>query len=119
MPAAEERMPRSAAIAIAMLTLAGCALDDDAGGTVDDGITDAPSVIKHVFVIALENHADSSIYGNTTSAPFIQTLLVQGSRASLFVDNLPDAPSEPHYVWMEAGTNAFADHTFTGDGDPT
>jgi len=115
-------MPRSAAIAIAMLVVSGCALDDsdDDGATVDDGVSStAPSVIQHVFVIALENHADSSIYSNTTHAPFIQTLLVQGSRASLFVDNLPDAPSEPHYVWMEAGTNAFADHTFTGDGDPS
>ena len=23
--------------------------------------------------------------------------------------------SEPHYLWMEAGTNAFADHTLTTD----
>jgi len=114
-------MSRSAAIAIAMLTATGCALDegDDGAGTVDDGVSDAASVIQHVFVIALENHADSSIYGNAAHAPFIQTLLVQGSRASMFVDNLPTLPSEPHYVWMEAGTNAFADHTFTGDGDPT
>ena len=38
---------------------------------------------------------------------------------NLFIDKLPDRPSEPHYVWMEAGTNAFSDHTFTGDGDPS
>src|ERR1051326_2741821 len=99
-------MPRSAAIAIAVLAISGCALGDgdDDGATVDDGVSATTPVIKHVFVIALENHADSSIYGNQ-DAPFIQTLIVQGSRASLFVDNLPDAPSEPHYVWMEAGTN--------------
>src|SRR4029078_8499610 len=29
------------------------------------------------------------------------------------------SPREPHYVWMEAGTNKFSDVTFTGDSDPS
>jgi phospholipase C len=27
--------------------------------------------------------------------------------------------SEPHYVWMEAGTNSFSDHTFSSDDAPS
>jgi phospholipase C len=78
------------------------------------------SAIKHVFVIALENHGASDIYGNTTHAPYINnTLLPMAGRASNFIDKLPQLDSEPHYVWMEAGTNAFADHTFTTDSDPS
>jgi phosphatidylinositol-3-phosphatase len=116
-------MTRLAAVSIALFALTACALDesdqDDDTTTVDDGVAVAPSVIKHVFVIAFENHAASSIYGNQDHAPFIQSLLQQGGHASNFVDKLPSLPSEPHYVWMEAGTNSFSDRTFTGDGDPS
>jgi acid phosphatase len=42
------------------------------------------------------------------------------AHATAFSDPLPDSiPSEPHYVWIEAGTNTFSDVTFTGDGDPS
>jgi hypothetical protein len=79
------------------------------------------SVIKHVFVIAMENHDASQIYGNTTDAPYINnTLLPKYAHATNFNDELAQSiPSEPHYVYMEAGTNAFSDVTFTGDGDAT
>ncbi len=75
--------------------------------------------VKYVFVIALENESSSSIYGNS-SAPYIQSLMSQYAYATAFKDPLPDAlPSEPHYVWMEAGTNSFSDTTFTTDDDPS
>src|SRR5882757_8113420 len=78
------------------------------------------SAIKHVFVIALENHGASDIYGNISSAPYINnTLLPMAGRATNFIDKLPQLDSEPHYVWMEAGTNAFSDHTFTTDNNPS
>jgi hypothetical protein len=79
------------------------------------------SVIKHVFVIAMENHDASQIYGNAGDAPYISgTLMPRYARATNFDDELPQAlPSEPHYVWMEAGTNAFPDRTFTTDADPS
>ena len=117
------------------LALAGCAThsfdpanepaDDDpvtadeiGGAQAQVGLT--ASAIQHVFVIALENHGASDIYGNTASAPYInQTLLPQYGRATNFIDKLPALNSEPHYVWMEAGTNAFADHTFTTDNNPS
>jgi hypothetical protein len=80
----------------------------------------AASTIQHVFVIAMENHGASDIYGNTASAPFINnTLIPMGGRATSFIDKLPQLNSEPHYLWMEAGTNAFSDHTFTTDNNPS
>ncbi len=75
--------------------------------------------IKHVFVIVMENHDKAQIYGNATDAPFIQTLLHDYASASNFVDELPAQDSEPHYVWMEAGTNVFSDHTFNSDANPS
>jgi hypothetical protein len=88
------------------------------------GIFTAPaawgSVIQHVFVIAMENHDAAQIYGNTTDAPYINGTLIPGyARATNFNDELPSLVSEPHYLWMEAGTNAFSDHTFTTDNNPS
>jgi phospholipase C len=79
------------------------------------------SKIQHVFVVAMENHDSTQIYGNSSSAPYINnTLIPNYARATNFNDELAlSIPSEPHYLWMEAGTNAFSDHTFTGDGDPS
>jgi hypothetical protein len=78
------------------------------------------SAIQVVFVIAFENHDAGEIYGNTQDAPYINgTLLPAYAHSTNFTDELPALPSEPHYVWMEAGTNKFSDHTFTGDGDAT
>jgi hypothetical protein len=78
------------------------------------------SVIKYVFVITMENHAATQIYGSV-DAPYINnTLIPQYGRATNYVDNLASTvPSEPHYIWMEAGTNAFSDRTFTGDTNPS
>ncbi|CAN5417265.1 alkaline phosphatase family protein [soil metagenome] len=86
------------------------------------------SAIQHVFVITMENNGASTIYGNTADCPYINNTLMKtyaysaGSTAtsSNFIDELPSSiPSEPHYIWMEAATNAFSDHTFTGDSDPS
>jgi hypothetical protein len=78
------------------------------------------SVLQHVFVITLENTDASQIYGNTTDAPYINsTLLPNYAHATNWNDELPSLASEPHYIWMEAGTNAFSDHTFTTDNDPS
>jgi hypothetical protein len=61
--------------------------------------------IKTVFVILMENHNWSSIKGSA-SAPYINnTLLPMGAHAENYV-NLPGIhPSEPNYIWLEAGTN--------------
>jgi hypothetical protein len=41
------------------------------------------------------------------------------AKASKFNDELPSVVSEPHYVFMEAGTNAFSDVTFSTDNAPS
>ena len=79
------------------------------------------AVLQHVFVIAMENHDSTQIYGDTTDAPYINnTLIPSYAHATNFNDELAlSLPSEPHYVWMEAGTNAFSDTTFTTDNNPS
>jgi hypothetical protein len=86
------------------------------GGTTG---TAAGGPIKYVFVVAMENESASSVYGSS-DAPYLNGLINSYAHTTAFSDPLPDAiPSEPHYVWMEAGTNVFSDTTFTGDGDPS
>ncbi len=88
-----------------------------------------PSPIKHVFVIAFENHnwtqpksddaAPQQIYGNP-AAPYINSLVTPGnpnarevSYASAYHNVLATPsgnnphihPSEPNYIWAEAGSN--------------
>ncbi|HEY7374880.1 MAG TPA: alkaline phosphatase family protein [Polyangia bacterium] len=90
-----------------------------AGTTGSGGTTAATGKIKNVFVIAMENEPASAIYGDK-KAPYLNGLMAKYAHATAFTDPLPDSiPSEPHYVWMEAGTNKFSDVTFTGDGDPS
>src|SRR5450631_451427 len=67
----------------------------------------------------MENQPSSAVYGSS-AAPYLNGLLSKYAHATAFADPLPDAiPSEPHYVWMEAGTNQFSDATFTTDVDPS
>ena len=80
-------------------------------GTVSGGT-------KTIFVIPMENESSSAIYGNV-NAPYINTTLIpMAAQATMFTDELASFyPSEPHYVWMEAGTNAFSDGVFVTDAD--
>jgi hypothetical protein len=95
---------------------------DDDGDIIDaapDMETDTPPEAspRTVFVIPFENKDATAIYGNTSDAPYINGLMATYAHATAFGDALPSLPSEPHYVWMEAGTNAFSDRTFTNDND--
>ncbi|HEX4336831.1 MAG TPA: alkaline phosphatase family protein [Polyangiaceae bacterium] len=91
------------------------------GAATDAGEGDGGLHIEHVFVIAMENHDQSQIVGDSADAPYINDTLIKGyTSTSNFVDTLDLAiPSEPHYVLVESGTNAFTDVTFTGDADPS
>lgn len=121
MTSTKTSLARLAAAAAIASGLHGAALADESATAtaLPDALT--ASAVKVVFVIAMENQDARDIYGNKTSAPYINnTLLPKYAHATNFVDELSSSiPSEPHYVWMEAGTNKFSDHTFTGDGDPT
>ena len=107
---------RSLAALAAMIFASSIHAETEAASVVQATTT---SKIKVVFVIAMENHDAKEIYGDVTDAPYINnTLLPAYAHSSNFNDDLAlSIPSEPHYVWMEAGTNKFSDHTFTTDSD--
>src|SRR5579863_6979243 len=70
--------------------------------------------ITTVFVILMENHNWSSIAGNTTEAPYINSLIsgannTQTSYATQYYNPPSNHPSLPNYLWLEAGTNCFSD----------
>src|SRR5579859_7337521 len=97
-----------------------------AGAGVGGGVA---GPIKTVFVILEENHNWDSIKSSpdagSSNAPYINMLLSMGSYATNYkgADRGQLHPSEPNYIWMEAGSNANlpngnATYTFKGDGDP-
>jgi phospholipase C len=61
--------------------------------------------IKTVFIILLENQTWATILGNK-SAPYInKTLVPIASYASEYYNPPKMHPSEPNYIWLEAGDN--------------
>ena len=79
--------------------------------------------IQTVFIVMMENHSWSEIQNNP-SAPYInQTLLPQASYALQYYNPPGNHPSEPNYLWLEAGTsfgiqsdgNPLVDHQNTTD----
>jgi hypothetical protein len=63
------------------------------------------SVVRTVFLISMENHNWSDIK-NSPSAPYINhTLLPMASYAQQYYQPQGIQPSEPNYLWLEAGTN--------------
>ena len=66
--------------------------------------------IKTVFLIVMENQNWSSIQGNTSNAPYINSLLSgandsQTSYATQYFNPSGNHPSLSNYLWLEAGTN--------------
>jgi hypothetical protein len=76
-----------------------------------------PAVVKSkktVFLILMENHDWSEIKGSS-SAPYINNTLLPMASYSEHYYNPPGVhPSEPNYVWLEAGT----DFGISDDNDP-
>ncbi len=73
-----------------------------------------PSHIQTVFIILMENHDWSSIKGNP-SAPYINSVLLpMASHAEQYYNPPNVHPSEPNYLWLEAGT----DFGIADDADP-
>jgi phosphatidylinositol-3-phosphatase len=61
--------------------------------------------VKTVFVIVLENHNWSDLKGSA-DAPFINgSLLSLASHCEQYYNPPGVHPSEPNYLWLEAGTN--------------
>lgn len=72
----------------------------------DAGFPDAGTHhIQTVFLILMENHNWSAIAGSG-SAPYINgTLLPESSYATQYYNPPGNHPSEPNYIWLEAGDN--------------
>jgi len=78
------------------------------------------SRIKHVIIIAMENHDAAQIYHDTLNAPYLHSLVERYAHTEKFPHELPlEIPSEGHYVWMEAGTHQFSDALFDDDSPPS
>ncbi len=96
----------AAGAALAACGSAKGAHDDEGDGSVAPQETmsaHAAHAIKTVWVIVMENHDWSSIRGNP-SAPYINgTLLSLGAHAERYTSPQAIHPSEPNYIWMEAG----------------
>jgi phospholipase C len=69
------------------------------------------SSVKTIFLILMENHNWSQV--NTD--PNIKTLLTQGAHAEQYYSPTGIHPSEPNYIWLEAGTNL----GITNDNNPS
>ncbi len=112
----------AAAAALAILALPACSGSSSSPALAPPADAHAAgNAIRQVFVIAMENADADAVYGGGADWTYVGgSLLPRAARALAFADELPLAvPSEPHYVWMEAGTNVFADHTFTTDDPPS
>ena len=117
--------PRAAPATSAPVVLTNAASPEpgsksDQGASAASAASTTHSKIKHVIIVAMENHDAEEIYSDTANAPYIHSLVEQYARTENFEDELPlEVPSEGHYVWMEAGTHHFSDATFTEDDPPS
>src|SRR5439155_18338850 len=66
--------------------------------------TQSSSAIRTVFLIVMENTDWSSIKGSS-SAPYINSLLLTAAHAEQYYNPPNNHPSMPNYLWLEAGTN--------------
>lgn len=85
------------------------------GDPPPQGSAAAPSLppIQTVFIILEENHNWSQI--TPSAAPYIRnTLVPMGAHAEQYFNPPGNHPSEPNYVWLEAGSNS----GITDDNDP-
>ncbi len=90
----------------------------DASTPRDASATDtgtATGRLQTVFVIVMENHSWSTIK-MSDKAPYINgTLIPMGAHAENYKTPLGNHPSEPNYIWLEAGDNL----GITNDDEPS
>ncbi|MEO8875236.1 MAG: alkaline phosphatase family protein [Polyangiaceae bacterium] len=108
-------------LALGVLTIVACGSIDDfseRGGpryaTLEQAPTTTPAeskaaranhAIKTVFLILFENHDWSDIKGSSR-APYFNSLLSIGAHTENYFENASAIhPSEPNYIWLEAGDN--------------
>src|SRR6266568_2680308 len=118
--AIQSRSPRYATLYLDSISLTGTVssstptttstptptLTPTATSTSTPSATPGPTTsIKTVFMIVMENNDWSVIKGNP-SAPYINNVLLpQSSYATQYFNPPGNHPSEPNYLWLEAGSN--------------
>jgi hypothetical protein len=70
----------------------------------DDGGVVSTGKLKTVFVIMMENHSWPTVK-NSASSTYINSLLATGAHAEAYSTPPGNHPSEPNYIWLEAGDN--------------
>jgi phospholipase C len=61
--------------------------------------------IKTVFIIMMENHSWSTIKSSGSASYINGTLVPMGAHAENYSTPTGNHPSEPNYIWLEAGDN--------------
>ncbi len=101
------------------------AVTADGGGTDSGGTDGAPQQeagadaspgdkLQTVFIILLENHSWSTISKSKSAGYIDGTLVPMGGHAESYFTPAGNHPSEPNYIWLEAGDNL----GITTDDDP-
>src|SRR6266566_4018567 len=96
----QSRSPRYATLYLDSISLTGTVSSPTPSATPGPN-----TYIKTVFMIVMENNDWSTIRGNP-SAPYINNVLLpQSSYATQYFNPPGNHPSEPNYLWLEAGSN--------------
>ena len=82
------------------------------GSNPNDGSIGA---LKTVFIILMENHGWASVNGSASAKYIKNTLVPAGGHAEQYFTPPGLHPSEPNYIWLEAGDNL----GITNDADPS
>ena len=82
--------------------------------TSDGGPPSSSAKIETVFVIVMENHSWDTIKASDSAKYINDTLVPMGAHAEQYTTPPGNHPSEPNYIWMEAGDNL----GITTDDDP-
>jgi acid phosphatase len=98
----KSRLVWPVAVAVAAAVTAGVTLYPHGGvGAVQATASSVPTP-AHVVIVMEENHSYSDIIGNTSSAPYLNSLASQG--ALLTSSYAVTHPSEPNYLALFAGS---------------
>ena len=100
---------------VALVGLLSCGGE---AGTPDPhtSVSQASTTNPYVFLVLMENHSASQVIGSK-DAPYINSLVAAYASATDYTTTVH--PSEPNYIWLEAGSNNTGDITFTSDADPS
>jgi phosphatidylinositol-3-phosphatase len=102
--------PTSTGAGGAATTTTSAATGTGTGGTgggatgSSTGTGGAPAASPKVLLIMMENHNWSDISASSSS-PYIKELLTMGGHTEQYFNPPKLHPSEPNYIWLEAGDN--------------